>query len=130
MTKDLRGGDVSLFRVELDGKHDYEYFEVTVQRPPDPGAPRASCPTPSVEYRGLIERRGRTETVRWLTTAATCGQSAQTMEVVGAVRGADGVRMVVEYSGDDWQSFAIVNPLGPASQFRSASRAAASPLRH
>jgi hypothetical protein len=129
-TKDLRAGDVSLYRVELDAKHAYEYFEVTVQRPPA-AAPPQGCPTPSVEYRGMIEQRGRTETVRWLSsTGAVCGTGGAVMEVVGGLRGAAGVRLVVEYSNDRAQSFAVINPVLPESQIRREPRLAAVPLLH
>jgi hypothetical protein len=125
-TKELRAGDVSLYRVELDPKHAYEYFEVVVQRPgnADPTRP-VGCATASIEYRGVLELKGRTETVKWLSVAApTCGDPANAAEVVGGLKSADGVRLVMELSGDDWQSFAIVNPAGPEFPVTRAPRGA------
>jgi hypothetical protein len=122
-TKALRAGDVSLYRVRLDPKHTYQYFEVAVTGPSDPGVPRPACATPSTEYYGLIEQRGRTETVKWLSTAGPgCESRAAAMDVVGAVRDGNGVRLVVEYSGGDRQSFAVVDPAAPESQIRRGPR--------
>jgi hypothetical protein len=121
---ELRTSEVVLSRVELDAKHAYEYFEAIVQRPADADAKRLNCPTQSVEYHGLIEERGRSEVVKWISGAElSCGELTEVMDVVGGLRGADGVRLVVEYSGDDWQTFAIVNPAGPESQIRRGPRA-------
>ena len=129
-TKDLRAGDVSLYRVELDAKQAYEYFEATVPRAPSPDAPPA-CATPHVEYRGLIERRGRTETVRWLwSSGPACSTAASVTELVGGLRGAGGVRLVVEDSSDRAQSFAVVNPAALQSEIRRGPRQAAAPLLH
>jgi hypothetical protein len=125
-TKELRAGDVSLYRVELEPKRAFEYFEVVVQRPggADPGRP-VNCATASIEYRGVIEQKGRTETVKWLTgEPPICGDPPAVAEVVGGLRSPDGVRFVLEMSGDDWQSFAIVNPAGPAFQVKRAPRPA------
>lgn len=130
-TKDLRAGDVSLYRVEVEPKHAFEYFEVTVPRPPAPGAPGPPCQTPTVEYRGMIELHGRTEVVRWLSSSGVvCGATGVVMEVVGGVRGTGGVRLVVEYSDDRAQSFALINPLLPESQIRREPRVAAPALLH
>lgn len=126
-TKELRAGDVSLYRVELDPKHAYQYFEATVQRAVDADPKRQNCAAPSVAYYGMIEQKGRTETVRWLSVdPPSCSDPAEVMEVVGGLRGTDGVRLIVEYSGDDWQSFGIVNPAAPEALVR---RPAGSPGR-
>jgi hypothetical protein len=109
--KELRDGDVSLYRVEIDPKHHYQYFEVVVQRPFDLDGTHPACANPSVEYHGLIERRGRADTVRWVATAPpTCGEPTETREVIGGLRDADGVQLVVEDTSDDWQTFAILRP--------------------
>jgi hypothetical protein len=130
-TKDLRAGDVSLYRIDVEPKRAYEYFEVTVQRPAAAGASRPACQTPTVEYHGMIELHGRTELVRWLSsTGPACGATDAVMEVVGGLRGAGGVRLVVEYSSDRAQSFAVINPLLPESEIRREPRLAAPPLLH
>ncbi len=125
-TKELRAGDVSLYRVELEPKRAYEYFEVVVQRPGDADPKRpVNCAMASVEYRGVIEQKGRTETVKWLAGAPpACGDPPTVAEVIGGLRSPDGARFVLELSGDDWQSFAIVNPAGPAFQVKRAPRPA------
>ncbi|HEY2431698.1 MAG TPA: hypothetical protein VGI12_03420 [Vicinamibacterales bacterium] len=123
VTKELRAGDVSLFNVALDPKHSYEYFEVTVTRPVGSGPQGPACASPTAEYYGFIERRGRTETVKWLSTTTGCDPAEPTLEIVGALRAATGVRLVVEYSGGDRQSFAVVNPGAPESQIRRVARA-------
>ena len=128
-TKDLRAGDVSLYRVEVDPKHAFEYFEVTVRRPAAAGTPPPPCQAPTVEYRGMIERHGRTEVVRWLSSSGpVCGATGAVMEVVGGLRGAGGVRLVVEYSNDRAQSFAVIDPILPEPQVRREPRVAAPAL--
>ena len=130
-TKDLRAGDVSLYRIDVDPKHAFEYFEVTVQRPPAAGTPPQPCQAPTVEYRGMIELHGKTELVRWLSSSGpVCGASGVVMEVVGGLRGTGGVRLVVEYSNDRVQSFEVINPVLPESQIRREPRVAVPALLH
>lgn len=130
-TKDLRAGDVSLYRVDAEPKHAFEYFEVTVQRAAGPADPRPACPTPTVEYRGMLELRGRTELVRWVSSSGpVCRPNGTIMEVVGGLRGSAGVRLVVEYSNAGAQSFEVINPVLPEAQIRREPRQAAPPLLH
>jgi len=122
-TKELRAADVSLYRVEVDAKHVYQYFEAVVQRPSDVDGKRLPCPGASVEYHGLLEQRGRSETVRWvMTSPPTCGDPTEAREVIGGLRSSLGVQLVVEDSADNWQTFVVISPDALAATSRRHPR--------
>jgi hypothetical protein len=131
IANELRSADVSLYRIEIDSKHWFEYFEAVVPRPHDAGTQGLKCPAPTVEYHGLIEQHGRTQTVRWLSSGGlTCDDTTEATEVIGALHGAEGVRFVVEYGGEDRQSFAVVNPATGEAGMRRGARQTAAPSGH
>jgi hypothetical protein len=121
--KELRSAEVSLYRVDLGHGDAYAYFEAIVRRPGDAESKRFGCPTQSVEYHGLLERRRGREVMKWIAGAALdCGTLTEVMQVLGGVRVGGRVFLVVEYSGDDWQDFAVVDPAGPESKIRRGPR--------
>jgi hypothetical protein len=71
-----------------------------------------------VYHRGLITRDRASLTKKWMAALDDgCDDPPQVMELVGGVRSHGRVRLIAKYSGDDWESYELLDPADRRAEF-------------
>jgi len=104
----LLRSDVQLWRISRDDGA-YFYFDVT-----DGPMLTGSCPhAQSFEGRIDVPAHGPARVLNVQPVNMTCGDMNEGLELVGAVVVRGVTRFVIKSSGDDWQSYKLVDPETP-----------------
>jgi hypothetical protein len=121
LVAELLTAEVSLDVITISGSAAYLYTEAIIWGRPTKADKGANCDYSSSEFHALFRRAdGQPPATKWISGGRLpCGALTEGMTVLGAVRPRGGpVSLVVQYGGDDWQDFAIVDPAGPEDKIR------------
>jgi hypothetical protein len=119
LARQLAKAEVSLNVVTASDRLSYYYLETLLIRPTTRASKALNCDATYAKHVGLLERRsGGPFRVKWLRGGAVCGVHSDGMEVIGAVRAGNQIRLVVRESGDGGPEYDIIDPEAPESKIR------------
>ena len=112
LTAQLLKADVELYEVSAAGGLTYYY---DLRRHVYGGG--AKCLL-EVYHRGLMTRDGASLSKKWMAALDDgCDDPSQVMQLVGGVRFHGRVHLVAKYSGDDWETYELLDPADPKAEF-------------